>query len=88
MNKKTVQLIKAVKKSGFGSNSFINLDFGEVSPESPAIILSLKESEEIYDIKESTTGFEREKEEIIFKIKLENRISLDKIVEEDSNAES
>lgn len=81
-------MIELLAEKLIKNGRIINLDLGEVSSEAPAIILSLKESEEIYNIKRSTIGFEKEKEGVILEIKLEDRISSDKIFEEDNNAES
>ena len=81
----TEDAIGSFTKKFAKSGKTMIFDFGEATSEPPAIIYSLKDAEEIYDPKKSRVEFDKEKRELIFRIKLKDRIAPDKISEESVN---
>lgn len=78
----TEDAIESLTKEFAESGKTIVFNFDEATSEPPAIIYSLKEAEGIYDPEKSKVEFDKKKGEIIFRIKLKDRIAPDRISEE------
>lgn len=76
-------LVEEIAKKG----KIMDLGFGKDKSEDPAIIYSLKDAEEIFDLKNYNVGFDKEKGEIIFRVKIRDRITVGNIFGEDVNDE-